>query len=220
MDVDRFWLGVNGILFKVVSGGGARSEKTLRGHENDEEESILFIFSFLACCGTATPASAPSCHHACGSTSNRIPVRCVVEDQIRSQVCGYLMTAEIVSNGMSPTLVVGESTHCSLISIVPALILVVFLLGISILFTAKLFIAFKLNHPNVHTMGLSSVVPPANHVPTFITSAGDAGCIMFGSIDREMLLTETIIFSISAVVSIFLQPSLSHNPTLLRVPNC
>jgi hypothetical protein len=36
--------------------------------------------------------------------------------------------------------------------IVPAVILIVFL-GIFGLYTAKLLIDFKLNHPNVHTMG-------------------------------------------------------------------
>jgi len=38
------------------------------------------------------------------------------------------------------------------LGIVPAVILIVFL-GIFGLYTAKLLIDFKLNHPNVHTMG-------------------------------------------------------------------
>ena len=74
------------------------------------------------------------------------------------------MIAEIVSNGMlslpSALAVVGEYIYPSSnpspnpcrIGIVPAVILIVFL-GIFGLYTAKLLIDFKLNHPEVHNMG-------------------------------------------------------------------
>lgn len=61
---------------------------------------------------------------------------------------------------------------------------------------------------------------PANHSHAFIISAGDAGYIMFGPIGREILLAGTITFGISIAVSILSQPSSSHNPSLVRVPNC
>ena len=45
-----------------------------------------------------------------------------------------------------------------------------------------------------------------------ITSAGDAGYIIFGPIGREILLAGTIIFAIACVVSICLQPSSFTQP--------
>ena len=51
---------------------------------------------------------------------------------------------------------------------------------------------------------------PANHSPTFTTSPGDAGYILFGPIGRELLLAGTIIFALTCAVSIFLQPSSFH----------
>lgn len=76
------------------------------------------------------------------------------------------MIAEIVSNGMlslpNAMAVVGmcfllpaECIGSKITGIVPATILTIFL-GIFALYTAKLLIDFKLNHPNVHTMGTSS----------------------------------------------------------------
>lgn len=76
------------------------------------------------------------------------------------------MIAEIVSNGMlslpNAMAAVGSfSDHMNVskrvcllqrVGIVPALILTIFL-GIFGLFTAKLLIDFKLNHPGVHNMG-------------------------------------------------------------------
>lgn len=80
------------------------------------------------------------------------------------------MIAEIVSNGMlslpSALAVVGESiisrtsqraAFNNFLGIVPAVILIVFL-GIFGLYTAKLLVDFKLNHPSVHTMGTQFTV--------------------------------------------------------------
>lgn len=81
------------------------------------------------------------------------------------------MIAEIVSNGMlslpNAMAVVGEhsplrntprlSTHCWT-GIVPSLILTIFF-GVFGLYTAKLLIDFKLNHPNVHNMGTQLCIP-------------------------------------------------------------
>ncbi|KAL6304271.1 amino acid transporter [Sparassis latifolia] len=85
-------------------------------------------------------------------------------------VC-MLMIAEIVSNGM-----LSLPNAMAVVGIVPSLILTIFL-GIFGIFTAKLLIDFKLNHPNVHNMG-------------------DAGHIIFGSVGREVLSLGTIIFAI------------------------
>ncbi|KAF5368473.1 hypothetical protein D9758_002416 [Tetrapyrgos nigripes] len=118
------------------------------------------------------------------------------------QFVALLMIAEIVSNGMlslpSSLAVVGMSyqpfqfrktlipnvfikTHVKIAlihptGIVPAVILIVFL-GIFGLYTAKLLIDFKLNHPSVHNMG-------------------DAGFILGGPVIREILSLGTIIFAI------------------------
>ncbi|KAA1468635.1 hypothetical protein DENSPDRAFT_863722 [Dentipellis sp. KUC8613] len=92
------------------------------------------------------------------------------------QFVGLLMTAEIVSNGM-----LSLPNAVAVIGLVPSVILTVFL-GIFGLFTAKLLIDFKLNHPEVHNMG-------------------DAGFIIFGSIGREVLSLGTVIFSICALGS-------------------
>ncbi|KAF8845266.1 hypothetical protein BDN67DRAFT_987000 [Paxillus ammoniavirescens] len=92
------------------------------------------------------------------------------------QFVSLLMIAEIVSNGM-----LSLPSALAVVGIVPALILIVFL-GAFGLFTAKLLIDFKLNHPDVHTMG-------------------DAGYILFGPIGREILAAGTVVFAISAAGS-------------------
>ncbi|KZT21664.1 hypothetical protein NEOLEDRAFT_1181504 [Neolentinus lepideus HHB14362 ss-1] len=87
-----------------------------------------------------------------------------------------LMIAEIVSNGM-----LALPNALAVVGIVPAVILIVFL-GMFALFTAKLLIDFKLNHPEVHNMG-------------------DAGYILFGPIGREILSAGTVVFAICATGS-------------------
>ncbi|KAK7693722.1 hypothetical protein QCA50_003294 [Cerrena zonata] len=87
------------------------------------------------------------------------------------QFVAMLMIAEIVSNGM-----LSLPNAIAAVGIVPALILTIFL-GIFGLFTAKLLIDFKLNHPDVHSMG-------------------DAGYILFGPVGREILALGTVIFAI------------------------
>jgi len=89
------------------------------------------------------------------------------------QFVSLLMIAEIVSNGM-----LSLPNAMAVVGIVPALILTIFL-GVFGLFTAKLLIDFKLNHPEVHSMG-------------------DAGYILFGPIGREVLGMGTVIFAICA----------------------
>lgn len=87
------------------------------------------------------------------------------------QFVSLLMIAEIVSNGM-----LSLPNAVAVVGIVPSVILTVFL-GIFGLFTAKLLIDFKGNHPEVHNMG-------------------DAGYILFGPVGREVLSLGTIIFAI------------------------
>ncbi|KAL4267626.1 amino acid/polyamine transporter 2 family protein [Pleurotus pulmonarius] len=87
------------------------------------------------------------------------------------QFVALLMIAEIVSNGM-----LSLPSSLAVVGIAPALILIIFL-GIFGLFTAKLLVDFKLNHPNVHNMG-------------------DAGYILGGPVVREILSLGTIIFAI------------------------
>ncbi|THU94850.1 hypothetical protein K435DRAFT_779269 [Dendrothele bispora CBS 962.96] len=87
------------------------------------------------------------------------------------QFVALLMIAEIVSNGM-----LSLPSALAVVGIAPAVILIVFL-GIFGLYTAKLLIDFKLNHPSVHNMG-------------------DAGYILGGPIVREILSLGTIIFAI------------------------
>ncbi|KAG2098437.1 transmembrane amino acid transporter protein-domain-containing protein [Suillus discolor] len=87
------------------------------------------------------------------------------------QAVSLLMIAEIVSNG-----ILSLPSALAVVGIVPAVILIVFL-GIFGLYTAKLLIDFKLNHPNVHTMG-------------------DAGYIMFGPVAREVLAFGTVSFAV------------------------
>ncbi|EPQ60892.1 hypothetical protein GLOTRDRAFT_124634 [Gloeophyllum trabeum ATCC 11539] len=89
------------------------------------------------------------------------------------QVVSLLMIAEIVSNGM-----LSLPSALAVVGIVPAVILIIFL-GVFALFTAKLLIDFKLNHPDVHNMG-------------------DAGYILFGPVGREILSIGTILFAICA----------------------
>lgn len=87
------------------------------------------------------------------------------------QFVSLLMIAEIVSNGM-----LSLPNAMAAVGIVPAVVITVFL-GIFALYTAKLLIDFKLNHPGVHNMG-------------------DAGYILFGPIGREVLSAGTIVFAI------------------------
>ncbi|KAH7924890.1 hypothetical protein BV22DRAFT_1195616 [Leucogyrophana mollusca] len=120
------------------------------------------------------------------------PIDVFVEDedhQIRYktlswQFVSFLMIAEIVSNGM-----LSLPNALAVVGIVPGVILIVFM-GIFGLFTAKLLIDFKLNHPEVHNMG-------------------DAGYIMFGPIGREILSAGTIIFAIFSTGSELLSGQLA-----------
>ncbi|KAJ7900062.1 transmembrane amino acid transporter protein-domain-containing protein [Mycena olivaceomarginata] len=92
------------------------------------------------------------------------------------QFVSLLMIAEIVSNGM-----LSLPSALAVVGIVPAVILIVFF-GVFALYTAKLLIDFKLNHPGVHNMG-------------------DAGYVLGGPIPREILSAGTIIFAIFAAGS-------------------
>ncbi|KAJ7655085.1 transmembrane amino acid transporter protein-domain-containing protein [Mycena polygramma] len=87
------------------------------------------------------------------------------------QFVSLLMIAEIVSNGM-----LSLPSALAVVGIVPAVVLIIFF-GAFALYTAKLLIDFKLNHPSVHNMG-------------------DAGYIIGGPIPREILSIGTIIFAI------------------------
>ncbi|EMD41739.1 hypothetical protein CERSUDRAFT_110316 [Gelatoporia subvermispora B] len=100
------------------------------------------------------------------------------------QFVSLLMIAEIVSNGM-----LSLPNAMAVVGIVPSLILTIFF-GVFGLFTAKLLVDFKLNHPNVHNMG-------------------DAGDIMFGPVGREVLAFGTLIFSIFATGSELLSGQLA-----------
>ncbi|GJJ06280.1 hypothetical protein Clacol_000471 [Clathrus columnatus] len=100
------------------------------------------------------------------------------------QFVGFLMIAEIVSNGML-------SLPSALATV--AVFLIVFL-GVFALFTAKLLIDFKLNHPEVHS---------------------EAGFILFGPIGREVLSLGTVIFSVFATGS----EILSGQQTLTELTN-
>jgi hypothetical protein len=62
--------------------------------------------------------------------------------------------------------------------IIPGIILIVFL-GVFATYTSWLLVKFKINHPEVHTMG-------------------DAGFILFGPIGREVLAFGTVVFAIFA----------------------
>lgn len=66
----------------------------------------------------------------------------------------------------------------AVVGIVPGVILIVFL-GVFATYTSWLLVKFKLNHPEVHTMG-------------------DAGNILFGPIGREVLAFGTVVFAIFA----------------------
>ncbi|KAI0639244.1 amino acid transporter [Trametes polyzona] len=94
------------------------------------------------------------------------------------------MIAEIVSNGMLTL-----PNAMAVVGIVPSLVLTIFL-GVFALYTAKLLIDFKLNHPEVHNMG-------------------DAGFILFGPVGREILSFGTIIFAVFAVGSELLSGQLA-----------
>ncbi|KAF7339879.1 Amino acid transporter [Mycena venus] len=87
------------------------------------------------------------------------------------QFVSLLMIAEIVSNGM-----LSLPSALAVVGIVPAVILIIFF-GVFALYTAKLLIDFKLNHPSVHNMG-------------------DAGYVLGGPVPREILSAGTIIFAI------------------------
>jgi hypothetical protein len=84
------------------------------------------------------------------------------------------MISDVVTNGLlslpNAMAVVGEVANVSgvvrvvsscnfhfYLGIVPGLVLTIFL-GIFALFTSKLLIDFKLNHPNVHSMGRNHYV--------------------------------------------------------------
>lgn len=84
--------------------------------------------------------------------------------------------------------------------IIPGVILIVFL-GIFGLYTAKLLIDFKLNHPEVHNMGMPSLFISTDKHSDLVS--GDAGGIIFGSVGREILSFGTIVFAIFATVSSF-----------------
>ncbi|EIW86487.1 hypothetical protein CONPUDRAFT_86456 [Coniophora puteana RWD-64-598 SS2] len=92
------------------------------------------------------------------------------------QLLAFLMIAEIVSNGM-----LSLPSTLAIVGIVPAVIVQTFL-GIFALYTAKLLIDFKLNHPEVHNMG-------------------DAGLIIFGPLGREVLSLGTVVFAVFAAGS-------------------
>ncbi|KZT74778.1 amino acid transporter [Daedalea quercina L-15889] len=100
------------------------------------------------------------------------------------QYVAFFMIAEIVSNGMLTL-----PNAMAVVGIVPSLVLTIFL-GMFGLFTAKLLIDFKLNHPDVHNMG-------------------DAGYLMFGAVGREILSLGTIIFAIFGVGSEILSGQLA-----------
>ncbi|KAI8995478.1 amino acid transporter [Trametes punicea] len=134
---------------------------------------------------------------AVSSCSSKIANRDVVEDvfgdeedhDIRYKTLSWpfvaaFMIAEIVSNGMLTL-----PNAMAVVGIVPSLILTIFL-GIFALYTAKLLIDFKLNHPQVHNMG-------------------DAGYIMFGPVGREIFSAGTVIFAIFAVGSEILSGQLA-----------
>ncbi|KAJ7102194.1 amino acid transporter [Mycena belliarum] len=87
------------------------------------------------------------------------------------QFVSLLMIAEIVSNGM-----LSLPSALAVVGIVPAVILIMFF-GIFALYTAKLLIDFKLNHPGVHNMG-------------------DAGYVLGGWPAREILSFGTMVFAI------------------------
>ncbi|KAH7882791.1 transmembrane amino acid transporter protein-domain-containing protein [Phlebopus sp. FC_14] len=95
------------------------------------------------------------------------------------QFVACLMVSEIVSNGL-----LSLPSALAVVGIVPALVLIIFL-GLFGLFTAKLLIDFKSNHPGVHNMG-------------------DAGLLMWDSLAREVLSAGTIIFAISGTGSLLL----------------
>ncbi|KAF5382890.1 hypothetical protein D9757_006352 [Collybiopsis confluens] len=101
------------------------------------------------------------------------------------QFVALLMISEIVSNGM-----LSLPSALAVIGIVPAVIIIVFL-GIFALFTAKVLIDFKLNHPSVHSMG-------------------DAGYIIGGPVVREILSLGTVIFAIFATVIVVAFQSYVH----------
>ncbi|KAJ7630676.1 transmembrane amino acid transporter protein-domain-containing protein [Roridomyces roridus] len=82
-----------------------------------------------------------------------------------------LMIAEIVSNGM-----LSLPSALAVVGIVPGVLLIAFF-GLFALYTAKLLIDFKLNHPSVHNMG-------------------DAGYVLGGPVLREILSIGTLIFAI------------------------
>lgn len=81
--------------------------------------------------------------------------------------------------------------------IVPAVILICFL-GVFGLYTAKLLIDFKLNHPDVHTMGTRSPINDFN--PLMCWFLGDAGYIISGPVVRELLAFGTVAFAVFASV--------------------
>ena len=82
----------------------------------------------------------------------------------------------------------------------PSLVLTVFL-GIFALYTAKLLIDFKINHPEVHNMGNSLSSSGLRRSLLTMSVSGDAGFILFGPVGREVLSAGTVIFAIFGTVS-------------------
>ncbi|KAL9081575.1 MAG: hypothetical protein Q9159_007239 [Coniocarpon cinnabarinum] len=82
-----------------------------------------------------------------------------------------LMIAEIVSNGM-----LSIPSAIATVGLVPGVILIIFL-GLFATYTSYLLIQFKLNHPQVHSMG-------------------DAGFILFGVVGREIFAFGTFAFAV------------------------
>lgn len=119
------------------------------------------------------------------------------------------MIAEIVSNGM-----LSLPSAMAVVGIVPSIILTAFLgayasrrrialelnnvTGVFGLYTAKLLIDFKLNHPDVHNMG-------------------DAGYLLFGPVGRELLSWGTIIFAIFGTVRVYAIPHYNSRLTFTGI---
>ena len=82
------------------------------------------------------------------------------------------MIAEVVSNGMLSPLLPRRRWHH------PGLTLVIFL-GVFVTYTSYLLVQFKLRHPKVH-------------------NTGNAGLILFGLFERELLTFSTTVFAVFA----------------------
>jgi amino acid permease len=78
-----------------------------------------------------------------------------------------VILADMVQKGM-----LSLPSSLAVVGIVPGIILIVFL-GVFATYTSWLLVKFKMNHPQVHTMG-------------------DAGFILFGPVGREILAFGTV----------------------------